>query len=128
MVVIRKGRYAHYKGKEYRVYPHQYGGYSLVSCDEADLELGFIEEDPSTYTKHVNEGELDGLHKIASYAEYNGEKFDVSIHIQDGKVNLGTSNAAIAESLNFQRTDKYFYEKWVSLDEVRLIEEIEKDT
>ena len=35
---------------------------------------------------------------------------------------IGTSDAAKAQLLNLDRTDKYFYEKWVPKDEVETFE------
>ncbi len=36
---------------------------------------------------------------------------------------LGTSDSKIAKQLGFDRTDKYFYEKWVNTSELELFEE-----
>lgn len=105
MVTVRKGKYALYQGKEYKIYSNKKnGGYDLVSEDESDLEKGFTEEYPSTYTKNVGVEDITSFFKIVSYAIYRGEKFDISAHVQDGKVNLGTTSAAIAQKFDFQKT------------------------
>lgn len=120
---VKKGRFGIYQGKEYKIYENENGSYDLVSDDLADFKYGFVEKYPLTYVKTVNKKEIISSYRILPQGIYQGEKFDISEQVQDGKVNLGTTNALIAKKLNFARTDKYFYEKWVPKDEVQIIEE-----
>lgn len=41
---------------------------------------------------------------------------------------IGTINTEIAKELNFERTDKYYYEKWVPKNEVKIKKERKKYT
>ncbi|MFN2744014.1 MULTISPECIES: hypothetical protein [unclassified Bacillus (in: firmicutes)] len=123
---IKKGRFGVYHGKEYRIYEGDNGEYELVSNDPEDLQNGFVEEYPLTYVKNVKKEEIASSYRIIPYAIYQGEKLDISEQIKDGKVNLGTSDAAIAKKLNFERTDKYFHEKWIPKEEVQIVEEREE--
>lgn len=123
MRTMKKGRFGKYKNKLYELYESIDGKYELVSNDPRDIQNGFVEKYPSTYVKTVDKTEITEAFRILPFGEYKGSKFDVSANVKEGMYNLGTTDAALAEKLGFNRTDKYYYEKWVPKGEVKVIEE-----
>ncbi|MGX4669008.1 hypothetical protein JNUCC74_07315 [Cerasibacillus sp. JNUCC 74] len=76
------------------------------------------------YTKkQINLKELEEYYYIESRAIYKNKPFNVMSNEKDGKVYLGTGDAKLAREFNFDRTDKYYYEKWVPKEDVEIIEE-----
>ncbi len=49
--------------------------------------------------------------------------FPASEDGKTGKVLLDTTNTELAKKMDFERTDKYMYSKYVEWDEVEIIEE-----
>lgn len=124
--MIRNGNYTKYNGKEYRVITDKTGRTYLLSTNKAELKNGFHEYASGVFQKKVDQKELDDVYYIHPYAIYKGKEFDAIVNKKANTVNLGTSNATIAGDMGFTRTDKYYYEKNVSINEVSLIEKKEK--
>ncbi|WP_160724833.1 hypothetical protein [Bacillus sp. USDA818B3_A] len=126
MKKIRKGRYTLLNGREYKVYENDSLTYELISDCPEDVKYEFKEEYSSTYVKIVDKSEVSTIYEVTPYAKYKGRTFDVSLQIRDGKVSIGTTNNEFAKELSFERTDKYFYEKWVPLEDVEILEDIKE--
>ncbi|ULT57363.1 hypothetical protein L1999_01750 [Neobacillus drentensis] len=126
MQKIRKGRYTLLNGREYKIYENDNLTYELISDSPEDVNYGFKEEYSSTYVKIVDKSEFSTVYEVTPYAKYKGRTFDVSLQIKDGKVSIGTTNAELAKELSLERTDKYFYEKWVPLKDVKILEDIKE--
>ena len=120
---MKKGIYAIFNGKEYKVYTNEDHSIDLVSNDSNDVNHGFIEQYPDTYVKKVSVNEITNIHRMISYAKYKGNQFDVNNQEISGEIHLGTIDATLAKILGFERTDKYYYEKWVPKNEVTIFEE-----
>ncbi|MDL0435336.1 hypothetical protein QQB53_06090 [Niallia sp. SS-2023] len=88
----------------------------IIICieDISKIDSDFVDTyGRGIYKKRINQNDL---------AEYKGKTFNVSPRIVDGKVFLGTGDAKLAMKYQFDRTDKYYYEKWFPLEEVILTE------
>lgn len=120
---IKKGRYARFNGKEYKVYTNEDGSYDLVSHDQNDVNNGFFEQYSDTYVKKVSVNEITSIHRIIPFAKYQGNRLDVNDQEKNGEIHLGTIDATLAKKLDFERTDKYYYEKWIPKNEVEIFEE-----
>ncbi|MFS0864284.1 hypothetical protein [Fredinandcohnia sp. 179-A 10B2 NHS] len=125
--MARKGNYTNYNGKEYKIVRTKESEIFLLSNDNQDVEKGFEKYAEGVYQKKVNESELTDVFYVHPVGKYKGHEFDVIVNQSGDKVNLGTNNAKLAEELGFNRTDKFYYEKVVSADEV-VIDEIKKST
>ncbi|MGM7723472.1 hypothetical protein [Metabacillus sp. Hm71] len=122
--MIRKGDYAVVQGKEYRLGKHGDEWVNIISDDQNDLNNGFQPHplDKTVLLKRVLKNELEQVYYVDTYAVYKDTKLSVG-NVKDDKVLLGTSDSKIAKQLDFDRTDKYFYEKWVNISELELFEE-----
>ncbi|MBU5465781.1 hypothetical protein KQI49_02930 [Virgibacillus sp. MSJ-26] len=130
---MRNGLYADYLKKVYQVSDIDGDKIRLVSKDKNDKELGFKlkvypdfykekENLPRLYIKEVIKKDLNDLFELSTLAIYKNNKFEFISKSKD-RVLLGTTDAALANKLKFDRTDKYYYEKWVSIEDVELFEE-----
>jgi hypothetical protein len=125
---IKFGKYALYKGKEYRIVDKRDGTYSLVSHDPKEKEKGFIphELDASVLIKKVKLEDLEKAYYVTTYTEYKGYKFSVSESKEDGMCALFTGNSKEAEELGFELIDRMSYWKSVKLQDLTKIwEELE---
>ncbi|MEW5548612.1 hypothetical protein ABGT24_07375 [Peribacillus frigoritolerans] len=121
--MIRKGNYAMYNGSEYSFRLLEDKSIRLISNKQSDLSQGFKHLDENIYIKNVSVEEVENLFKINSKAKYKGELFSASEDGKTGKVLLDTTNTELAKKMDFERTDKYMYSKYVDWDEVEIIEE-----
>ncbi|MCK1994119.1 hypothetical protein GW626_02185 [Peribacillus muralis] len=122
--MIRKGEYTIYKGREYRFIESEREGFiELISNKKKDMDNGFTYYKNNIYTKIVGVAEVKELYSINPYAVYKGELFPVSEERKTGKVLLDTTNTELAKKMDFERTDKYMYSKYVEWDEVEIVEE-----
>lgn len=124
--MYRKDQYATYNGKEYRIVRTRKNELFLISNDDQDVKKGFKKYAEGVYEKKINESEITDVFYIYSVAEYKGHEFEVVGSKGEDTVIIGTSNAEIAEELEFSRTDKYYYEKIVSIELVNIYEKREK--
>jgi hypothetical protein len=117
---IKKGRYAIYQGKEYKLYKNKDGTYNLVTNTNQD---GFIEEYDNTFVKTIERREIERIIQVNPVAIYKNEQFGVKRSTNPNMVVIGTPKATLAKELGFNRTDKYYYEKEVPISTVELLEE-----
>lgn len=126
------GLYANYMGNVYQVSKSENSLVRLISRNEKDQEIGFKQKVypqyykdrdklPIIYVKDVDISELV-LFAIDIKAKYKGYIFSVG-NTNNLDVFLGTTDASLATKLRFDRTDKFYYEKWVPRSEVEIIEE-----
>ncbi len=121
-IMIRKGKYAKYKGEEYRYRKLEGNLIKLISNQQSDIKKGFEQLDQDIFTKIIDISDADELFSIYPYAKYKGELFAASEQGKTGKVLLSTDDAEIAKRYEFVRTDKYLYSKYVEWDDVEIIE------
>lgn len=121
--MIRNGDYCLYKDMEYEFIEDMDGNLLIISEDSLLLNEGFIDKrGGGVYSKIVNHSELSNCYQISSRGKIKGELVNVSR--QDGdKYFVGTSNSTVAQKLGLERTDKYYYDKWVPKSEVEIFEE-----
>jgi hypothetical protein len=119
--MIRKGLYATYHERDYECYEMENGCIKLISYDKDDVANGFISYNDTTFTKEVPREAVEEVFFVAPYATYQNETFGVS-GFSDSQVLLTTSEKEKADRYDFQRTDKYLYEKHVLTKEVKLTE------
>ncbi|MDG5471461.1 hypothetical protein P6709_06855 [Jeotgalibacillus sp. ET6] len=79
---------------------------------------------PTLYTKEVKKVEIDEMYEVDYKATYRGEKFNLSFNNTGSEFKLGTRDAELANQYGFERTDKYYYEKIVSENEIEVIKEV----
>lgn len=120
--MVRKGDYTYYDGKEYRVVTDRNGKTFLISDDRTAIKKGFQKYSDVVFQKEIDLNEIGEVYYIHPYAIYNGEEFDAKVNKNNNTVNLTTSNATLAKKKGFDRVDKYYYEKNVSIDKVNLFE------
>ncbi|WP_052353853.1 hypothetical protein [Neobacillus jeddahensis] len=133
---MRKGLFAKYSGKIYRANIQKDSLIKLISEDANDEDLGFKmkiypdyyknkESLPKLYIKEVSKHKINELFEVETKVKYKGYIFNVSSE-KGGNYYIGTTDAALAKALNFDRTDKYYYEKWVAEEDVEVFEEIKE--
>ncbi|MYL59333.1 hypothetical protein GLW20_17635 [Virgibacillus halodenitrificans] len=123
--MLKKGKYALYKGAEYRFLKKDNQHVELISNNSSDMKKGFSHYEDDVYTKVVSKHDLEKTYHITPRAKYKGELFYASNGDGDGTISLDTDKATIAKKYNFERTDKYMYSKYVNIEEVEIIEEKE---
>ncbi|MDO6657828.1 hypothetical protein [Anaerobacillus sp. 1_MG-2023] len=130
---MEKGVYARYNQNVYSVSKNDLNYIRMVSKNKSDLNNGFVEKTypnnikdiknlPEIYIKEVKRSEVEQLFKLDYKAKYNGHIFNVVFPKDQTKVKLGTTDAELAKENDFERTDKYYYEKLVDVQDVKLIE------
>ncbi|MEC5425165.1 hypothetical protein QGM71_16890 [Virgibacillus sp. C22-A2] len=124
--MVRKGEYTNYNGEEYRLVKGSRGKSFLISNASKDLKKGFERYADGVYQKEIDSNEVGDVYYIHPYAIYRDKEYDAIVNEKKKTVNLGTSDSTIANSMGFDRTDKYYYEKIVPLDEVILCERKKK--
>ncbi|WP_053218443.1 hypothetical protein [Virgibacillus senegalensis] len=129
---MEKGRFAKYKNKIFRVSNINGDNIRLVSEDLADLNNGFKEKVysgnikdstnlPRLYIKEVKKKEIDEIFEVDYKARHKGHIFNLSFNASGSQFRLGTTNAELAKQNGFERTDKYYYEKIVTQDEIEVL-------
>ncbi|MEN2667018.1 hypothetical protein [Listeria aquatica] len=122
--MIKSGKFGIYRGNEYRIISDESDQYYIATRDKNKIDNSFIDKyDSGLYRKSINLNSLDSYYEIEPKAIYHGIHFPVRTKILNHQVCLGTGDANLARKMKFERTDKYFYEKWVSEDEVQIVEE-----
>lgn len=124
--MIRKGFYGIYQGIEYELTEDMDGNLQIMTEDKGKINSHFKDTyNSGLFTKTINKSELSDFYYIRPRAEYKGEKFNVSTRQKDNSILLGTKDENLAKNMGFERTDKYYYERWVPISEVKLVEEKE---
>lgn len=120
--MLRSGDFALYHNQEYELYENGDGTVNLVNDNPQSIEHGFIKDLFSNrFEKTVKVQEVTNAYQIKTYGKF--KNVEVNIRTEDEQSYLiGSSDAAKAQLLNLDRTDKYFYEKWVLKDEVEIFE------
>ncbi|WP_066074054.1 hypothetical protein [Neobacillus soli] len=121
--MIRSGDFTIYNHKEYSLFKKQDGSVNLISYDSASLKEGFKQHNliPNAYVKNLKIGDITNAYQIKTHAKYMSEEVNVSAEKEDFYY-IGTTDANLAKKLGLDRTDKYYYEKWVPKEDVLLFE------
>lgn len=121
--MIRSGDFTTYNNKEYSFFKKQDGSVNLISYDSDALLEGFKKHDrnANAFVKNVGIDEIHNPFLIKTHGKYKNEEINVRTEKGDS-YHIGTSDAEIAKKLDMDRTDKYYYEKWIPKEEVELFE------
>lgn len=120
--MVRKGDYTVYQNEEYRFVREKDNSISLISNSKKDLKRNFEEYADGVYVKNVKSKDIGNAYQIKTYGTYQNRNVNIRI-IKDGNVLIGTPDASLARELGLDRSDKYYYEKWVPKNEVTIFED-----
>lgn len=99
----------------------------ILSHDNLLLQEGFEDTYSSgLYSKIISEDDLTSCCRIKTKAKLKGHTVNVYAENENAYC-IGTSDASIAKELGLDRTDKYYYEKWVPKYEAVIFEERENN-
>ncbi|WP_172372747.1 hypothetical protein [Sporosarcina jiandibaonis] len=121
--MIRNGEYCIYKNREFEFTSDMEGNLLIVSENPHMIKEGFVDKYRNgVYSKRVKPSELINCYQVTTKGKFKGEIINVSNEDKD-KYYVGTSNTKFAQKLGLERTDKYYYEKWVPKNEVEIFED-----
>ena len=123
--MIRKGRFALWRNKEFELVSYQ-RQYYLQSKNPLDLANGFVGRngDKQVFIKSVSVRELEDAYEIVPYAMIAGYRFAVEgYNEKTGKVALVTNNPFVKEKIDVHAYGKFEYIIEILLDEIRLEED-----
>lgn len=126
-------KFAKYKEVIYKVSKIGDNTVRLVSSNEQDIQKGFVKKEypdnylnkeklPDLYICEVDFSCIKELYEISDIVVYKEKEFESITETKDS-FRIGAINTEIAKELNFERTDKYYYEKWVPKNEVKIKKE-----
>ena len=121
--MIKNGRYAYYKGNEFKFSKDADGNYIIITSDSQKIDDTFQDKyNTGVFSKIIDLSDLDEIYRIETYGKVNEERVSI-IKEKHGEYLVGTSDCKIGEKLNLERVDKYGYEGWLSSNLVQIIEE-----
>lgn len=121
--MIKNGKYAYYKGKEFKFSRDTEGNYVIITSDFQKIDDTFKDKyNTGVFSKIVDLSELDEIYKITTYGKVYEERVSI-IKEKHGEYLVGTNDCKIGEKLKLERVDKYGYEGWLSSNLVQIIEE-----
>jgi hypothetical protein len=125
--MIRNGNYCIYNGREFELSEDMDENLIILSENPASLkEKGFVDRfNSGVYSKVVKPSELTKCYRIITKGKLDGKVVNISNENSD-EYYVGTLNAEIAKDLGAERTDKYYYEKWVPKERIEIFEEIQE--
>ncbi|WP_010300691.1 hypothetical protein [Kurthia senegalensis] len=124
---MRRGKYAHYNGKDYEVKAQWNGIVTLHSHSVESLLDGFhrikqfISDD--FFMKEVPMDDIDHLYEIETHAKYEDTVFAVYYNEHTEEFRLETDDSLSAHIYQFQKLGPDLYTKSVQRHEIELIEE-----
>lgn len=121
---MRIGNYCEYRGHTFNYSVDIDGEIYISTKDKVLIDDSF--DGPNKrgiYQKKVTKADLDAIYRVENYVVIDGREFDV-LKLDDRGVLLGTNDASTAELLEFERSDRYYYEKWIDANEVEIKERI----
>lgn len=123
--MIRKGRFAIWRGKEYELISYQ-RQYYLRSEDRAELKNGFeeIEGDKRAFIRKIAISELENAYEVYPYAMLLGYRFTVEGYNEKmDTIALVTNNPFVKNKVGVKPYGKFEYIIEVPVEEI----EIEED-
>ncbi len=123
--MIKKGRFAWYKGYEYDLTRDMEGNYIIITEDKSIIDDTFIDEyNSGVFSKIISISELDRIYEINTYGIVQGQEVGIRKE-RDGEY-LIFADHTLAMKLGLERVDKYGYEGWISADKVEIVVEEEE--
>ena len=123
--MIRKGRFALWKSKEYELISYQ-RQYYLQSKNQSDLQSGFkeIPGNASVFVKKISVKELEDAYEIIPFVMISGHRFAVEgYNINTGIVALVTNNPFVQKKIDVKPYGKYEYIIEISHEDICIIED-----
>ena len=121
--MIKSGKYALYRGKEYKLNRDMKGNSIIITKDKDCIDDSFVDKyGGGVYTKIVELSQLDAIYSITVYGLIDGEKVLV-MQESEGKYYVETSDCETGGKLNLDRIDKYGYGGWIPADSIQIVEE-----
>lgn len=121
--MIKNGKYACYKGNEFKFSKDADGNYIIITSDSQKTDPTFKDKyGTGVYSKIVDLSDLDAIYRITVYGNVSEERVSI-IKEKNGEYLVSTNDCKIGEKLNLERVDKYGYEGWLSSNLVQIIEE-----
>lgn len=123
--MIRKGRFAIWRGKEYELISYQ-RQYYLRSEDRAELKNGFeeVEGDKRAFIRKIAISELENAYEVYPYAMLLGYRFTVEGYNEKmDTIALVTNNPFVKNKVGVKPYGKFEYIIEVPVEEI----EIEED-
>ena len=119
---MRKGQYAIYNGKEYKLTIDGNDNYIISTINKEFVDDSFNDKhNDGIYSKIVKKKELISSYIINPFGKINGYEVDI-IQEKNDKYLISTSDENIAKALNIEKIDEYDFEKWINKDEVQFFE------
>lgn len=121
--MMRNGKYAKYNGKEYEL-SRDMDGNLIIITDNVRLVDKTFEDIYNTgvYSRIVEDVDLSEVYRVDSYVIIDGMKLSIRKETDSGYI-IGTNDYGVAQKLNFERVDKYGYEKYIDKKGLEIIEE-----
>lgn len=112
--MYKSGDFAMFNNKEYEFYLNEDNTCNLVTDDPSSVNDGFLKDNlTNRYVKKVDISSIQEAYTIVMIGKYNN--MELNIHKEkDGLYLIGTTDAKIANQLNLERVDKYYYQGWIS--------------
>ncbi len=121
--MIKNGKYAYYKGKEFKFSKDSDGNYIIITSDSQKTDDTFKDKyNTGVFSKIVNLSDLDEIYKITTYGNVYEERVSI-IKEKHGEYLIGTNDCRIGKKLKLDRVDKYGYEGWLPSSAVQIFEE-----
>ncbi|MEN2667611.1 hypothetical protein [Listeria aquatica] len=119
--MVKDGFFCVYNNIEYEVTRNKEHEFIIMTEEINKVTPGFVDKyNSGVYTKPINKKDVSDYYRISSKAIYKGVEFNITTE-KGSELFLGTDNAELARKMDFDRTDKYYYEKWVPENEVEII-------
>ena len=121
--MIKNGKYAYYKGNEYKFSRDADGNYIIITSDLKKTDCTFKDKyNTGVYSKLVNISDVDEIYKNCNL--WKGEwREGFNYKGKNGEYLVSTNDCKIGEKLKLDRVDKYAYEGWLNSNIVKLDEE-----
>jgi len=121
--MIKNGKYAYYKGNEFKFSKDADGNYIIITSDYQKTDDTFKDKyNTGVLSKIVDLSDLDEIYKITTYGMVNEDRVSI-IKEKNGCCLVGTTDCKLGEKLKLERVDKYGYEGWLPSSAVQIFEE-----
>ncbi|MEH7505453.1 hypothetical protein V7152_26245 [Neobacillus drentensis] len=107
------------KSGDYELFNNGDNTINLVSNGPQSIKEGCIKDNFSNmFVKTINLKDLKNAFSVKIYGNYKNA--GVNVHKENENIYLiGTTASSKAQTVGLDRTDKYYYEKWVPKENVK---------
>lgn len=123
--MIRNGIFCIVNGMEYRLSKDIDGKILIITEDKSKIDNFFIDRYKSgVYSKYIDKNDITKIYKVNTIGEVDNLTVNVESELDNCYI-VGTSDLKVAERLNLQRCDKYYYKGKILKENIKLTEQIE---